>query len=279
MNFYATPLPSYLKPLTFNHQTQIKLAFSSIINTIRSSFLAVKLNRMNKSILTNLIALALLSIGYTTGNQVLLYGGLFAFSGAVTNWLAVHMLFEKVPGLYGSGVIPARFEEFKSAIKTMMMTQFFTDQNIDRFLNKEMGSDLPIDLEPVLEKVDFNPTFDSLVQVIANSSFGGMLAMFGGTDALQPLKEPFVAQMKEAIVDLSKSDSVKEALIEQLESPNMLDEIKANIESIIEQRLNELTPTLVKNLVQEMIKAHLGWLVVWGGIFGGLIGIASSLVL
>ena len=24
-----------------------------------------------------------------------------------------HMLFEKVPGLYGSGVIPARFEDFK----------------------------------------------------------------------------------------------------------------------------------------------------------------------
>ena len=38
--------------------------------------------------------------------------GFFALSGAITNWLAIHMLFEKVPILYGSGVIPNRFDEF-----------------------------------------------------------------------------------------------------------------------------------------------------------------------
>ena len=82
---------------------------------------------MNKSLITNLISLLLLAVGYTTQNQFALYAGLFAFSGAITNWLAIHMLFEKVPGLYGSGVIPARFEAFKNAIKTLMMEQFFTD--------------------------------------------------------------------------------------------------------------------------------------------------------
>ena len=64
--------------------------------------------------------------------------GLFALSGAVTNWLAVHMLFEKVPGLYGSGVIPARFEEFKLAIRHLMMEQFFTEENIDSQLEQLM---------------------------------------------------------------------------------------------------------------------------------------------
>lgn len=73
---------------------------------------------MNKSLLTNLLALALLAGGYQTNNQIAFYAGLFAFSGAITNWLAIHMLFEKVPGLYGSGVIPARFEEFKPPLKT-----------------------------------------------------------------------------------------------------------------------------------------------------------------
>ncbi|MCV5959553.1 hypothetical protein OFO30_29685, partial [Escherichia coli] len=97
--------------------------------------------------------------------------GLFAFSGAITNWLAIHMLFEKVPGLYGSGVIPARFEEFKLAIKNLMMEQFFTEANIDRFLNKEMAGGVNIDLQPVIEKVDLNPAFDSLVEVIEGSQF------------------------------------------------------------------------------------------------------------
>jgi uncharacterized membrane protein YheB (UPF0754 family) len=232
---------------------------------------------MNKSLITNFIALALLAAGYQLDNTLVLYAGLFAFSGAVTNWLAIHRLFEKVPGLYGSGVIPARFEDFKLAIKNLMMEQFFTNENIDRFLNKEMSSGIPLDLEPILEKVDFNPAFDSLVEVIANSQFGGMLAMLGGTEALEPMKQPFVEKMQQSVIEISQSDSVKQALVEQLESPKMLNEVKDNVEAIIDQRLSELTPKLVKEIVQKMIKEHLGWLVVWGGVFGGVIGILSSL--
>ncbi len=233
---------------------------------------------MNKSLITNIVSLAVLAFGYTTENQIALYAGLFAFSGAITNWLAIHMLFEKVPGLYGSGVIPARFEAFKNAIKTLMMEQFFTDKNIDRFLNQEMSGKQPLNLTPIIAKVDFNPSFDKLVDVIANSQFGGMLAMFGGVEALQPLKQPFVEKMQESMLELSESDSVRDALKEQLESPEMLDEIKDNIEGIIDQRLSELTPQLVKEMVQKMIKEHLGWLVVWGGIFGGVIGVISTFI-
>lgn len=232
---------------------------------------------MNKSVLTNIIPLALLAGGYATANQYLLYAGLFAFSGAITNWLAIHMLFEKVPGLYGSGVIPARFEEFKAAIKQLMMEQFFTEGNIDRFLSSEM-SGKSLNLEPVIKKIDFNPAFDSLVHVIENSQFGGMLAMVGGTEALQPMKAPFVEKMQESVIEISKSDSVKNAIKDELESPAMMDEIKENIEAIIDQRLNELTPKLVKEMVQAMIKKHLGWLVVWGGVFGGVIGLISAAI-
>lgn len=226
--------------------------------------------------MTNLIALLVLIGGYYFSYPMMFSAGLFAFSGAVTNWLAIHMLFEKVPFLYGSGVIPARFDDFKHAIKTLMMEQFFTDANIERFLNQEMSSSQSINLEPVIAQVDFNPAFDSLVEVIEQSSFGGMLAMFGGADALQPLRAPFVEKMQASMIDISQSDSVKNALKAQLESPAMLDEIKANIEQIINQRLHELTPQMVKEIVQKMIKQHLGWLVVWGGVFGGLIGIVAG---
>lgn len=226
--------------------------------------------------MTNLIALLVLIGGYYFSYPMMFSAGLFAFSGAVTNWLAIHMLFEKVPFLYGSGVIPARFDDFKHAIKTLMMEQFFTDANIERFLNQEMSSSQSINLEPVIAQVDFNPAFDSLVEVIQQSSFGGMLAMFGGADALQPLRAPFVEKMQASMIDISQSDSVKNALKAQLESPAMLDEIKANIEQIINQRLHELTPQMVKEIVQKMIKQHLGWLVVWGGVFGGLIGVVAS---
>ncbi len=64
---------------------------------------------MNKSIITNFIALITTLLGLYLGNNILYTVGLFALSGAITNWLAIHMLFEKVPLLYGSGVIPAPF--------------------------------------------------------------------------------------------------------------------------------------------------------------------------
>lgn len=233
---------------------------------------------MNKSVITNLISILLLIIGYQIQNTIVLYAGLFAFSGAITNWLAIHMLFEKVPGLYGSGVIPARFEEFKAAIKHLMMDQFFTQKNIDKFVNQGMSSATSLDLAPVIKKIDLSPSFDSLTDVIMNSSFGGMLTMLGGVEAIQPLKQPFVEKMQSSIIDISQSEQVKQALKEQFEQPAMLEDIQTNIEKIIDQRLNELTPKMVKEIVQTMIQKHLGWLVVWGGIFGGLIGVISAII-
>ncbi|SJN58789.1 hypothetical protein VR7878_03040 [Vibrio ruber DSM 16370] len=233
---------------------------------------------INKSLYTNLIAILCMIAGYQLHEDILFTAGLFAFSGAITNWLAIHMLFEKVPGLYGSGVIPKRFDAFRSAIKSLMMEQFFTDTNIDKFLDQELNQTSQFSLEPVIAQVDFNPTFDALVETIAQSSFGGMLSMFGGTDALQPLKQPFVEKMQQAMVEISHSDSVQNALKEQLESETMKADIRQNIEQIIDQRLSELTPQLVKEMVQKMIKEHLGWLVIWGGVFGGLIGVISALL-
>ena len=233
---------------------------------------------MNKSFVTNVITLFLVLSGFVLGNEKLLTIGLFALSGALTNWLAVHMLFEKVPGLYGSGVIPARFEDFKLAIRELMMQQFFTEENIDRFLSEKSGKAVHFDFGSVIEKIDISPAFDSLISVIQESSFGGMLAMVGGTEALLPLKEPFIEKMKNSLAEISQSEEFDSLIREQIEQPDVLAEMRVKIQSIIEQRLNELTPQLVKEIVQKMIKKHLGWLVVWGGVFGGLIGALAAFV-
>ncbi len=234
---------------------------------------------MNKSLLTNFIAFTIVVAGFALKLDVLISVGMFALSGAVTNWLAVHMLFEKVPGLYGSGVIPNRFEDFKSGIKHLMMSQFFTQENIDRFLtDSQSGHAIDLPLAPVIEKIDLSPAFDSLVQTIMQSQFGGMLGMFGGQDALMPLKEPFCDNMKASLIEISQQDDFADLLRDELESPQSMGNSIDKIEQIIEQRLNELTPQLVKQIISEMIRKHLGWLVVWGGVFGGLIGLLMGLV-
>ena len=238
---------------------------------------------MNKSLVTNIIAASVLVIGLVLGESelaaILTMVGLFALSGALTNWLAVFMLFEKVPMLYGSGVVPAHFEEFKSGIRNLMMKQFFTAENVDRFLSTGSFSPAQLNLQPVIEKVDLNPTYDGLVQVIMNSSFGGMLGMFGGEEALTPLREPFIKHMKSSIIELTQDEKFVELLKNEMDQPDVMDSMLDKIEQIIEQRLNELTPLLVKQIIQEMIRKHLGWLVVWGGVFGGLIGLVSAFIM
>ncbi|MGB5444228.1 MAG: DUF445 domain-containing protein [Psychromonas sp.] len=237
---------------------------------------------MSKSLLTNLVSAIILGIGLLLGETqiavILTMVGLFALSGALTNWLAVFMLFEKVPFLYGSGVVPAHFEEFKKSIHRLMMDEFFTLENVDRFLSAGSFSAASIDLAPVIEKVDLDPTYDGLVDVIMASSFGGMLAMFGGKEALIPLREPFIKHMKKSIIEISQDEKFIALLKDEVEQPETMHDILDKVEQIIEQRLNELTPTIVKEIIQTMIKRHLGWLVIWGGVFGGLIGLISAFV-
>ncbi len=233
---------------------------------------------MDKSFVTNALAALLLATGIFIHNTLILNIGLFALSGAITNWLAIYMLFEKVPGLYGSGVIPARFEDFKRGIRQLMMDQFFTEENIDRFLRTSNGQMPDLHLAPVIEKADLGSSFDALVKVIMESSFGSMLGMFGGEDALQPLREPFIKKMKMSLIEMTQQEEFLKLLRDELEQPDVMADIRDKVTEIIEKRLHELTPQLVKQIIQRMIKEHLGWLVVWGGVFGGLIGFVASML-
>jgi len=231
---------------------------------------------MNKSLATDLLSLILIGISFlliAPYQNMILFTGLFAFSGAVTNQIAIHMLFEKVPLFYGSGVIPLRFEAFKTSIKELMMNQFFTQEQLSNFFAQE---EKKINLTPIIENTDFSPAYDALVNTVMESSFGSMLGMFGGPSALEKLREPFSEKLKIAVVSISKTDTFNEQVKISLQNSSLNADMINSIESVIDKRLDELTPQMVKEIIQKLIKEHLGWLVVWGGFFGGLIGLISS---
>jgi len=234
---------------------------------------------MNKSLGTNLIACLIVIVGLLSDNNIVLTVGLFALSGAVTNWIAVHMLFEKVPFLYGSGVVENRFEQFKTSIHSLIMKQFFTKENLDKFFEAEMSTNKKLDLSNVIEKTDFSIAFESLKDAVMESSFGGMLGMFGGVAALEPLKDSFETKMKASINEIVHTDTFQELIQETLKNSDISEDMSEKIDTVVLARLDELNPKMVKNLVQDMIKEHLGWLVVWGGVFGGLIGLVGSFVI
>ena len=234
---------------------------------------------MNKSLVTNLLAVGVIGAGYVSPvySDHLLAVGLFATSGALTNWLAVHMLFEKVPGLYGSGVVPSRFEEFKTGIHALIMNQFFTAENVKKFLAEQKIPD-EFDADPVIEAVDSDRIFDRLMEAVMISPFGRMINMFGGAAALQPLRDPFVEKVQAEIRLLLSSPKFLDAIQKGLNTASHTGEMIDKVDAIVMQRLNELTPEMVKTIVQDMIHKHLGWLVVWGGVFGGFIGLITSVV-
>ena len=225
---------------------------------------------LNKSLTTNLVALAIICASYLSPkyNEIIYQTGLFALSGGITNWLAIHMLFEKVPFFYGSGVIPSRFEEFKLGIKQLVMTEFFTPKNIDVFIEQQTQA-LSTDISNM---IDFNRVFDGLVEAIESSSMGSMLAMLGGRKALQPLKEPVSLKLQEILSEIKEVKSLETG------KKNLGSSLLTQVEQLIDQRLDELTPGQVKNIIQAMIRKHLGWLVVWGGAVGGCIGLGAAIV-
>ena len=224
---------------------------------------------MNKSFVTNIVAASVFIGGYISPNysEYFFSIGIFALSGGLTNWLAIHMLFEKIPFLFGSGVIPNRFEDFKAGIRTLIISEFFTRENIERFIAAN-GQDVS---KEILDKVDFDRVFSGLTDAIADSQMGSMLAMVGGKKALEPLRDPISKKLREIISDLVNNNDADQSETDFTQS------LINQVEQVIDKRLDELTPEHVKEILQEMIRKHLGWLVVWGGVFGGAIGFLVSL--
>jgi len=223
---------------------------------------------MNKSILTNIISVTITIYGLISPiySTEIFMAGLFALSGGLTNWLAIHMLFEKIPLLYGSGVIPNRFEDFKNGIKNLIMNEFFSSIILEKFLENKTDKAG----EDILKNLDYDNIFIKLIEAIEESSLGSMLNMLGGKKALDPLKEPVKEKIKELFNDMSFSK------IDGNFNPS--EKLKKDIENIIDKRLEELTPEHIKIIMKEMIQKHLGWLVVWGGVFGFLIGLSLGIL-
>jgi uncharacterized membrane-anchored protein YjiN (DUF445 family) len=224
---------------------------------------------LNMSFMTNLVSLLIAVAGYFMPHygDLVTAAGVFALSGAITNWLAIYMLFDRVPYLYGSGVIPMRFEEFKAGIKHLIVTEFFSRAHIERFFAQHGTSSA----EALSARIDFDRVFILLVDAIVESPMGGTLNMMGGRKALEPLKDPIVAKLRGVLAELAAPPG-------GAGEGDFTDGLVAQVEQIIDSRLAELTPQKVKEIVEEMIRRHLGWLVLWGGVFGGLIGLAVQLI-
>jgi len=226
---------------------------------------------MNKSLITNIFSASIFVVGlYLPDSDVkpfFLSAGLFSLSGALTNWLAVHMLFEKVPGLYGSGVIVDRFEEFKNGIQNLVMENFFTEENFKRFADVALHEGLSA--EGIRSTIDMDDMFNGFLDVVARSKFGGMLSLVGGLRALEPLRDPLKEEFSKKLTEIVED-------LDLTKSNMHFENFRPAVESLVKGKLDQLKPEEVKTILEKIIREHLGWLVVWGGVFGGVIGLLAT---
>lgn len=69
----------------------------------------------------------LLGASYYFQSTLLATLSMYALSGAATNSLAIIMIFEKIPGLIGSGIIERNFESFQIKLKEVLMEHLFKE--------------------------------------------------------------------------------------------------------------------------------------------------------
>ncbi len=231
---------------------------------------------MNKGAIVNLIAISLIIASFFVNESIskyLYYSGLFAFSGAITNQIAIYMIFNRVPFFYGSGVIELNFEKFKKSIKDMIMEQFFTPDRLQKILSNEINNDITI----LADKIDYELLYQNLKESIMQSKIGQVINMFGGESIIDSQKVTLIEKIKSSIKSILLSETFQNQ-INKLSKEHISRDIIKKIDIIIEDKLNELTPKDVKNLVEKLIKEHLDWLIVWGGVFGGIIGLISVFI-
>jgi uncharacterized membrane protein YheB (UPF0754 family) len=259
---------------------------------------------MDKGTLSNLVSAAVTGAGLLcpqgTARDVLLSVGLFALSGGVTNALAVKMLFDRIPGLLGSGVVPARFQEIREKIRTVILEHFFDEAYLNRFVEKH-GSEIDWKryvkhagggggrgpLAGLIEKhwdalaapERLQPFVDAEIEKLLDSNIGGLLIMVG-VDSVKPAVRQFVsslaAGMKQQVIDLASRADLPAAEIE-VDEARIIHDVRAQVEVLLAEKLEELDAPTVKRLVEDVIRRHLGWLVVWGNVLGGVLGLAACI--
>jgi len=185
--------------------------------------------------------------------------GLFAVSGGVTNWVAIKMLFNKVPGLYGTGIIPGKFKEIRLVLKNVVMKNFFDETYLNFYLKDKV---LNMDIE------------GKLTEFLNSDKLEAVLEAVLGDDAkmMVPIIRPFLKKTGVSLAPVLKEK------IKSLDLMNDLESVNKQIDNMLTTRLEELTPEKVKMLLSEVMKEHLYWLIIWGNVFGGILGLISTAI-
>jgi uncharacterized membrane protein YheB (UPF0754 family) len=258
---------------------------------------------IDKGTFSNILSGAVFGVGLLlpagTLRDFTLSIGLFAFSGGITNALAVKMLFDRIPGLVGSGVIPARFREIREKIKSLILEHFFNESYLRDFLAQEKGNfDWRSFVKtggagrgPMARLVDrhwerftgpetLDPIIEREIERLMDSRIGGLLAMVGAQNvkpAVSQFVGSFVGSLKGKVIELADKAGPEDLEVE-IDEARVVAELRRKVKVLLDRKIAQLEPATVKRMMEDVIRDHLGWLVVWGNVFGAVLGIVGFVI-
>lgn len=190
------------------------------------------------------------------------------------------MLFDRIPFLYGSGVIPRQFVEIRESVKNTILKTFFDEEYLETYVNeraKGMLGELNLGgrIKEGLEKPEFDERLVKKMTEMSEKPEGmliqTMAQMFGGVPLLVPVIKPLIVGFADEFAgSLTDNFDISEFV--------SIPKIRKEIDTLMTEKLLLLTPEKVKGLMEEVIREHLSWLIIWGNVFGGLLGIVSQLM-
>lgn len=197
--------------------------------------------------------------------------GLFGFSGGMTNWLAIRMMFDKVPFLIGSGILLKHFIEIRENVKKTTMDTYFDAGHITSYVQQKTEMILSaLQLEESIRDIIRSPEVQQLIEEKIDDMYetpeGMVLGMMVNKSKMKTSIMPSIENIGGDIVPLvSQMIRSSEHLTE--------DNLREKIDEMITSKLVEMEPGLVIGVVKDMVETELGWVIIWGNIFGGLLGI------
>lgn len=188
--------------------------------------------------------------------------GLQAFAGGLTNWIAIQMLWNKIPYLAGTGIILEKYDEIRDALKETVMTTFFDETYLNWYVKDKLLSINYVEVTKTL--VNKHNAHEIILEAAVKDP--NLRALVG--PSLKPLIVKTVMKMEPQIKGAIK----KVNLVQQLSSA------RKQIDDMLEGKLQIMTPPRVKSLMEDLIASELYWLIVWGNIFGGGLGLIGAIL-
>eukprot|EP00698_Gefionella_okellyi_P017532 TRINITY_DN5147_c0_g1_i3.p1 TRINITY_DN5147_c0_g1~~TRINITY_DN5147_c0_g1_i3.p1 ORF type:complete len:322 (+),score=51.34 TRINITY_DN5147_c0_g1_i3:145-1110(+) len=207
--------------------------------------------------------------GLLAFSKYLLSIGLFAFICGISNSIAVKLFFDKVPCIYGSGVVQTHQMELRDAMRRVVMNSCLDSRSLQQhFMSEEQRTRFgdtfsPQHITEALRSTQMELSIDNCIRQIVSESDGPV--------ALQQSKALVVS------VIMNMAPEIANLLTQaSMTVPPDSARLRTSLDALVSDKLAEVQPDILRGMINTAFRQHASWVVVWGNIVGAMVGLVAQ---